>query len=175
MSQTIFDVPNTVVVVSVETPSVFEVDVFTDVTLGSSSNTADTLNLNPLLPGYGTTAQSAIEELVSSVDTWTSVTANVVTRTHSKYISINNTPNPIQFILPINAPLGFEFSVLASLGTHQITQNASQQIQFGNITTTNGSSGGIYSDTPGDYLKLVCIQSPNKWAVISAIGNLTFF
>lgn len=172
MSLIVSDEPEVIIVES-ESLSFSEVDVFSGLTINTSgASSADTLNLSPPIAGYGTTVQSAIEELV---DTWIPITTNVVATKNSQYIAVNNTLSPLQIIIPTSAPLGFEFSVLGSLGTYQITQNPGQQIQFGNVLTTNGSSGGIYSSTEGDYLRLVCIQSPNKWAVISAIGNLTFF
>lgn len=175
MSLIVSDEPEVIIVES-ESTSFSEIDVFSGLTINTSgASSADTLNLNPPIVGYGTTVQGAIENLVENVDTWTPTTANVVATRNSQYIAINNTPSPIQIIIPTGAPLGFEFSVLGSLGTYQITQNPGHQIQFGNVLTTNGSSGGISSSTEGDYLRLVCIQSPNKWAVISAIGNLTFF
>jgi hypothetical protein len=174
MSHTSFDEPDTIVV-SIETPPVFDVEVFTDLTINNTGTQADQIILNPDLPGYGPTTQTALTEIVSTIDKWTSITSNTVATKNSRYIVDNTATNPIQIIIPTNATLGFEFSVLSSLGTYQITQNPGQQIKFGDILTTNGSGGGILSETEGDYLTVVCTRSPNSWSVISAIGNLTFF
>jgi hypothetical protein len=142
---------------------------------GDFTGTADLVPLNPLISGLGTNVQTALEALLTVDNNWTLINTNVVAVRNARYIVDNIAPTPVQIILPTSAVAGFEFDVVAALGTFQITQNPTQQIIFGNILTTNGVTGGVSSTTEGDYIKLVCIRSPSIWAVISAIGNLNFF
>lgn len=107
--------------------------------------------------------------------TWESIIQNKVAENNKAYISDSLGIDPLQFILPTTASLGFSFRVLASSGKFQITQNASQMIIFGNIKTTEGVNGKIVSEDDGDYIELTCIGPPNKWAAVGVIGNLSFF
>ena len=56
----------------------------------------------------------------------------------------------------------------------KIAQNASQQIQFGNVTTTSGTGGSLTSSAAGDCIKLVCITANTLWEVQSVQGNINY-
>jgi hypothetical protein len=140
---------------------------------GEFAGTADIITLNPVIAGFGLTVQNALNRLTGG--SWSSLATNVIAIKGADYIVNNPNPLPVQIILPTNPDFGFEFSVLSGEGTYQITQNMIQQIRFGNVVSTNGSSGGILSSQDGDYVKVVCVRVPNLWAVIGAVGNLSFF
>jgi hypothetical protein len=86
----------------------------------------------------------------------------------------NNGSSLVTYSLPLVAP---EFSVIEivgkSLGGWSILQNAGQNIQFGNKSTTVGTGGDISSTNQFDYVKLICITANTTLSVIGSIGNLT--
>jgi hypothetical protein len=54
-----------------------------------------------------------------------------------------------------------------------IAQNAGQNIQVGNTSTTIGAGGSIASTDVGDGVSLVCTVADTTWNAFSVIGNLT--
>ena len=105
---------------------------------------------------------------------WSQISSNVIASNNVSYLVNNTNINPVQIILPINANIGFEFTVLAVEGIFQITQNSSQQIRFGNIFTTSGMAGKIVSSDQGDCIRLVCIQPSVLWVAMLIVGNFNF-
>lgn len=57
-------------------------------------------------------------------------------------------------------------------GGWRIAQNVGQQIHFGNLSTTLGSSGRLDSTHRRDTIELQCVTANTEWQVISAIGNI---
>lgn len=106
---------------------------------------------------------------------WQQLSSNIIAINNTNYLVNNSSASPVQVILPVNAGLGFIFTVLSVSGTYQITQNQGQQIRFGNILTTNGMSGRITSLDDGDCIQLACIGPPTVWAAMLVIGNISFF
>jgi hypothetical protein len=111
----------------------------------------------------------------SEFNNWLPLTTNVVASNNTNYLVSNTNVDPIQVIIPTGSPIGYNFTILSVNGTFQITQNASQQIRFGNITTTEGVNGKIVSADNGDCIRVVCVDTPNLWAVFSIVGNLVFY
>lgn len=57
-------------------------------------------------------------------------------------------------------------------GGWRVAQNASQQIHFGNLSSTSGASGRLDSTHRRDVIELLCINANTEWQVIHAIGNI---
>lgn len=57
-------------------------------------------------------------------------------------------------------------------GGWRIAQNASQQIHFGNLSSTAGVSGRLDSTHRRDVVELLCVTANLEWQVISSIGNI---
>jgi hypothetical protein len=55
-----------------------------------------------------------------------------------------------------------------------IAQNASQEIRFGDVVTTNGVGGSLASTNAGDCISLVCITANTTWRVKNSVGNITY-
>ena len=55
----------------------------------------------------------------------------------------------------------------------KIAQNAGQNIQVGNTSTTIGAGGSIASTDEGDGVSLVCTVADTTWNAFAVIGNLT--
>ncbi|MGL4947071.1 MAG: hypothetical protein ACRC4X_05335 [Cetobacterium sp.] len=134
--------------------------------------------LVPIAPISGVSAsnvQDAIAELSQETQTyWVQASTNVVSQSLHTYIINHTNPNPVQIILPVNAAPGFSFRVFAVEGTFQITQNLGQQIRMANTLTTQGVTGSVQSQSPGDSIYLSCGIANNLWIVLSMIGNFDF-
>ncbi|MGL4910250.1 MAG: hypothetical protein ACRC4J_03580 [Cetobacterium sp.] len=139
---------------------------------------AGSAGLIPIEPIPGVAAnnvQDAIAELSQETQTyWLQTSNNVVSQSLHTYIVNHSNPSPVQIILPINAPAGFSFRVFAVEGTFQITQNAGQQIRMANVLTTQGVTGSVQSQSPGDSIYLSCGVANALWIVLSMIGNFDF-
>lgn len=55
----------------------------------------------------------------------------------------------------------------------KIAQNALQNIQFGNVSSTIGAAGYISSTNDNDSVSLVCTVANTTWNVYMGIGNIT--
>lgn len=104
---------------------------------------------------------------------WTVETANANMATNNGYIS--NSAGTINLTLPTTANIGDIIRVTNEAGNFSIRQNAGQSINFGNVTTTVGTTGHLDSTALGDSVELVCIVAGanTTWQVQSVIGNLT--
>ena len=80
--------------------------------------------------------------------------------------------------LPATASLCDEIEITFGLqGLPTIAQNAGQKIQFGDMSTTVGVTGGITSEGLGDCVKLKCVVAGTntRWTVVSSMGNWLIF
>jgi hypothetical protein len=106
---------------------------------------------------------------------WQTASANVANMVKDNgYIAISP-GGALTFGLPATAGsvIGDTLAITLDGATSiQITQAASQQIRFGNSTTTAGVGGSLTSTAQGDTLELV-YQAFGRWNVISSIGNIT--
>jgi len=78
-------------------------------------------------------------------------------------------------LLPATSAAGTTFRV-TGMNTDvgfRVTQGASQQVHFGNLSTTAGAGGSITSTHKRDSLELVCVVADLEWNVVSGVGNLT--
>jgi len=58
-------------------------------------------------------------------------------------------------------------------GLWRVAQNASENINFGNLTSTTGVGGYIEGTLQYDCVELVCTVANTTWTVMSSIGNIT--
>lgn len=104
---------------------------------------------------------------------WTKVLIDTPLASNNGYIPA--AVGLVSFALPGGFAVGDEIRIAGSGtgGGWTITQSPGQYIQFGNISSTLGSSGSISSTNSGDCVELVCITPNTAFAVISSIGNIT--
>ena len=75
--------------------------------------------------------------------------------------------------LPAVAAVGDTFAVLGKgSGGWSLVAHAGQTIEFGAVATTSG--GSLTSSLEYDAVMIVCITANTTYAVVSAIGNLTY-
>jgi hypothetical protein len=80
----------------------------------------------------------------------------------------------VTFTLPVTAAQGTIISISGNgAGGWIVAQNASQNIKFGNQTTTTGVSGSLASTNRYDQLDILCTVANTTWVVRSSSGNLT--
>lgn len=85
-----------------------------------------------------------------------------------------NNAGLVTLTLPVTAAIGTTIKVnWKGVGGWKVAQNASQQIQYGNVTTTSGTGGSLASSAAGDFVILKCITVNNLWLVQGSQGNLT--
>lgn len=80
----------------------------------------------------------------------------------------------VTFMLPIAAPFGTILQV-AGLGAGGwiIEQNANQNIQVGNASSSIGIGGSIASTNQYDAISLVCAADNTTWITLNMMGDLT--
>ena len=134
----------------------------------------------------GTQTASTISDFDTEVSNNSSVTANtakitvvwseVTTTSQSASVNhayITNNASQVNVTLPSSASIGDIVRVVGlGSGGWKLSQNASQYVYFGNLTSTTGTGGYLESTNEHDSIELVCV-STNGWSVISSIGNIT--
>jgi len=105
--------------------------------------------------------------------TWTDVTgATQAMVPNNGYVADHTTL--ITFTLPTVAAFGTLMSVVGlNTGGWKIAQNAGQNIQFGNLSTTSGVTGSLASTNQYDQVDLLCIVANLTWTIRGPISNLT--
>jgi hypothetical protein len=77
------------------------------------------------------------------------------------------------FTLPATAALGTIIEIVGeSAAGWTIAQNAGQNIQYGNVSTTGGVGGSLSSSNQYDTVKLICRLANTTWSVVSSVGVL---
>lgn len=103
------------------------------------------------------------------------VWSEIVALTHNMQVNeayVANNALQVVFTLPATASIGDSVKVVGKgVGGWSITQNAGQQIFFGNQQTTIGVTGGVVSNHYGDTISIVCITANNEWRVDTAVSN----
>lgn len=103
---------------------------------------------------------------------WTAVTNDANMAINNGYIA--NKGTLLTMTLPTTAAVGTELSMAGmNAGLWKIAQNASQNIKFGNQTTTTGTGGSLASVLTYDCVNLVCVVANTTWVVTSSVGNIT--
>lgn len=117
--------------------------------------------------------------LVSATSTVTSVIWSEVTGT-TQAAAVNrayvvNNAALVTVTLPDTAAVGDIVRVIGKgAGGWLIAQNASENINFGTVTTTTGVGGSLASSHRYDCVELVCSVANTTWTVISSVGNITY-
>lgn len=84
-----------------------------------------------------------------------------------------NNASRVSLSLPTASIVG-DALLLVGMGTGgwRLSQGASQQVHFGDLSTTFGSSGRLDSTHQKDAIELVCTKANQEWTVVKAQGNL---
>lgn len=86
-----------------------------------------------------------------------------------------NNAGGVTFTLPATAAVGDAFVVSSmNAGGWTIAQNAGQNIQFGQFSTTTGVGGSLSTTQIGDTLMFVCNVADTTFTVINSMGNITY-
>lgn len=106
--------------------------------------------------------------------TWSEVTGtSQAAAVNSAYV-VNNA-GLVTVTLPDTAAVGDIVRVVGKgAGGWKVAQNASESINFGNVTTTTGVGGYISSTLRYDSVELVCTVANTTWTAISSVGNITY-
>lgn len=77
------------------------------------------------------------------------------------------------FTLPTTMNVGTIFKISGSeSGGWSLKQNANQFINFGNTTSTAGTTGSLHSNNRYNSVELVCTRAGSEWNVISSVGTI---
>jgi hypothetical protein len=91
------------------------------------------------------------------------------------YGYICNNAGLVTVTLPDTAALGSVIKIVGKgAGGWLLAQNASENINFGNITTTTGVGGSLASSHRYDCIEIVCTVANTTWTVLSSQGNITY-
>lgn len=133
--------------------------------------------LATLSAGTGTTITNAAGSITIGVTgggkTWTVETTSANMVPDNGYIT--NSGSLITMTLPVTAAVGTMLSVNGlGAGGWKIAQNASQNIQLGDLATTTGTGGSLASTNQYDSINLVCLVANTTWATNGGPeGNIT--
>ena len=108
--------------------------------------------------------------------TWSTVTSSTQAITANNGYVSNDGATLVTFTLPaaLSTNLGDTFIIVGlGSGLWKLAQNASQSIQFGNVSTTAGVTGYLASSNQFDNVKIVSTGT-DTWAVLEAVGNITY-
>lgn len=108
--------------------------------------------------------------------TWSTVTSSTQAITANNGYVSNDGATLVTFTLPAvsSTNLGDTFIIVGlGSGLWKLAQNASQSIQFGNVSTTAGVTGYLASSNQFDNVKIVSTGT-DTWAVLEAVGNITY-
>jgi len=104
--------------------------------------------------------------------TWNEVTGTTQAAAVDNGYICNNAAL-VTVTLPSTCALGKTIRVAGKgAGGWKIAQNASQQIHFGDQSTTSGTGGSISSGYKYDAIELICITADTTFLVISAVGTM---
>ncbi len=106
--------------------------------------------------------------------TWVDVTGTTqAIAVNTGYIADN--AGLVTMTLPTTAAQGTTISIAGNgAGGWIIAQNASQNIKFGNQTTTTGAGGSLASTNRYDQVDFLCTVANTTFVVRHVLGNLTF-
>lgn len=109
----------------------------------------------------------------SATSNWVNQTSSALMVANTSYLA--NSGSLVTLTLPALAAQGTEFAIAGvGAGGWKLAQAASQQINFGNVTTTSGTGGSLASSNQFDVVFIVCTAANTQFSVISSVGNLTY-
>lgn len=99
---------------------------------------------------------------------WTNVTGTTQAgAADSGYVS--NNAGLVTITLPTTAAFGTAFSIIgAGAGGWKIAQNAGQNVQVGNVSSTVGVTGSVASTNQFDSIDLLCTVANTTWTTLGA-------
>lgn len=104
---------------------------------------------------------------------WSEVTADVTPAVVGHGYITNKASTLCAITLPAAAAVGTTLDIVGKGATGwAIVQAASQQIIFGNISSTAGVGGSVASSQQSDCLSLICTTADLIWTVRNAVGNI---
>jgi hypothetical protein len=104
---------------------------------------------------------------------WNHITATTQTMTADAGYVADNVAL-VTLTLPIIAAFGSVIFVQGlGSGGWSIAQNAGQNIQVGNISSTIGVSGSVSSTNRYDAVTLLCVIADTTWTTLSTIGEIS--
>jgi hypothetical protein len=112
----------------------------------------------------------------SANGSWVDETGAAVTMVTNTGYTSDDGATLVTFTLPTSAAIGDFVEVQGKgAGLWKIAQAASQQIFFGNTSTTVGTGGSLASTLQYDAVKLRALTTgaTSTWSVVSSVGNLT--
>jgi hypothetical protein len=113
-------------------------------------------------------------ECINAQSNWLLASSTPITMLPNYSYVTNNGATLSTFTLPTTAAFGTTLEISGvSSGGWTLTQEIGQSINFGNVSSTTGSSGSLSSMNQNDYVKLVCVSANTTWNVIGSIGMLT--
>lgn len=87
---------------------------------------------------------------------------------------VNTNAGLTTITLPATASLGTIIEILGEgAGGWTIAQNAGQNIQYGNVSTTVGAGGSLSSSNQYDTVRLICRLANTTWSVTASTGVLS--
>jgi hypothetical protein len=103
---------------------------------------------------------------------YTEITSTTTNLLPDNSFGLNNASQVVA-TLPTTALVGTIIQIVGiGAGGWRIAQNASQQVHFGNISTTVGAGGRIDSSHRRDCITLKCVVANSEWTVESSVGNM---
>jgi len=121
----------------------------------------------------GDTAWEVYTPSTSTGIPWTEVTGTSQAAAVNNGYILNNA-GLVTLTIPTTAAVGDVVRVVGKgAGGWLIAQNASENINFGALTTTTGAGGSLASTNRYDCVELVCTVANTTWTVASSIGNIT--
>jgi hypothetical protein len=108
----------------------------------------------------------------TAAQAWVEVTGTTQAMENDTQYIANNAAL-VTLTLPTTAAVGERVGVTgAGEGGWRIAQNADQQIHFGNVSSTVGTSGYLEFTHRRDTVELVCVVADTEWNVIDSIGQI---
>jgi len=104
---------------------------------------------------------------------WNNALTSTTATTNNGYVGTATTLTTIT--LPTGATFGTIIEVVGTgTGLWRISQNASQSIKFGVVSTTTGPTGYLSATSQYDCVKLLCTTENTTFVVTSAVGNIFY-
>jgi hypothetical protein len=126
--------------------------------------------------GSGLTMTGTVLSATGSASslTFSEVTGTTQAMSVNSWYLVNNA-SLVTLTLPDTAALGSVIKITGKgAGGWKIAQNASENINFGNSTTTTGTGGYLQSTLQYDTIELVCTVANTTWTVsVPPQGNVT--
>lgn len=86
---------------------------------------------------------------------------------------VTNNAGLVSLTLPLTAAFGTIIRVAGKgAGGWLIAQNAGQNIQVGNVSSTPGAGGSVASTNAFDAIELLCTTADTTWTQLSSVGAL---